>query len=164
MIQEDASPLPDSLSATTKEELAAVSAELNTASNELGKPIETVERYLEILNLGVPAWVKVKGWESHHGEFWSRELGYDQIGNSWHVAIRETHGHEAYPDQESSRTWSFNTSPRKARISAIDKLPELLDELVKVARRTARRLQEKTAEATAFAESLKPQATKTAKK
>jgi hypothetical protein len=127
---------------------------VRSASDELAQTINAFEEYLGNKSIEVSAWVRVKGWEDARGEFWSREVGYDRFGNFWHIAIRETHGHESLPEDTSTYTWKFNSSPRKSRISASDKLPELLRELIKEAARTARRLREKTAEVNAFAATL----------
>jgi hypothetical protein len=150
----DDEPLPDEPLSPTPEEIAAAAADLNEASNGLGATITAIETYLESKNIGVPAWVRVKGWENPDGPYWSRELGYDRVGGAWHIAIRERSGDERWPEDDDPVTWSFNSSPRKARISAVDKLPELLKELVKEAERTARRLREKTVEVNAFAATL----------
>ena len=150
MAQENATPPPE-IPLPTHEELAAAAAEINTASDELGKPIEAIEAYLATLNIGIPAWIKVKGWEDDYGYYWKRELGYEEISDEWHLAIRETSGNEANPEGESARTWAFNRSPRKARISAVDKIPELLRELAKEAQKTARRIREKSVETAALA-------------
>lgn len=137
-------------------DLPAAAADLNAASNELAAPIKKVENYLEALNVGVSIWVKVKGWEDgQHGAFWKRELGYDRFSSGWRIGIRESRGNEHAPEDTEEDTWTFNQSPRKARISAVEKLPELLNELTKEAKRTARRLREKTTEANAFASTLK---------
>lgn len=93
-----------------------------------------------------------------------REVGYDRFGSEWGLGIRERSGHDAYPDSENSHTWRFNSAPRKARISSVDKLPELLDALIKEATRTARRLREKTSEVAAFAATLNIAPPKKAKK
>ena len=150
-----ASPSPSVPDSPTQEEIAAAAKDLNSAVEELGEAVTVIENFLDRRNIGVPAWVKVKGWEDDGGQYWKRELGYDSFSDSWHIGIRETSGHEAYPEHERVNTWPFHASPRKARISAVDKIPELLTELVKEAERTARRLREKTAEVQAFAATLK---------
>lgn len=147
-------PPPDDPLSPTPEEITAAATDLNAASNDLGATISAIETFLETRNIGVPAWVRVKGWQDEDGAYWKRELGYDRFGGSWHLAIRESRGHDNFPDDERVDTWSFNNSPRKARISAVDKLPELLKELVKEADRTARRLREKSVEVKAFAATL----------
>lgn len=146
---------PPEISLPVHEELAAAAAEINGASDDLGKPIEAIEAYLASLNIGIPAWIKVKGWEDDFGDYWKRELGYEEFSNEWRLAIRETSGNDSNPDRDSVRTWAFNQSPRKARISAVEKIPELLKELAREAHRTARRIREKSAETAALAATLK---------
>ena len=151
MTQTDATPPPDF---PTREEIAAASADVRSASDELAQTIRAMEEFLDGKSIEVAAWVRVKGWEDEHSNFWKREVGYDRFGHSWHIAIRETQGNDNYPDETSTYTWKFNSSPRKSRISASDKIPELLRELIKEAERTARRLREKTLEVNAFAATL----------
>src|ERR1051325_9924900 len=147
--------VPPPVIAAFHEELSAASAELAEAAQELNVPIEEIEKYLASLKIHVAAWVKVKGWEDQYENFWKRELGYDFTGDAWHIAIRETSGNSNNPEHESSGTWAFSKSPKKSRISAVDKLPELMQEIAKEAQKTARRLKEKAAEATGFTSSLK---------
>ena len=151
---QDATPQPE-IPLPTREEIDAAADDVRAASDELGITIDAIEGHLERRQIEVPAWVKVKGWEDPDGEYWKRELGYDRVRNSWHIAIREVHGHTEWPENTTTYVWSFNSAPRKSRISASDKLPELLRELIKEAERTARRLREKTVEVNAFAATLK---------
>jgi len=148
---DDTAP-PESLS-PTPEELSTAGEDLAAAASELGVTITAIEQFLSSRNITVPAWVRVKGWE-HESEYWFRDVGYDMVAGSWHLAIRERKGDERWPEDESVWIWSFNNSPRKARISAVDKLPELLKALIKEAERTARRLRDKTVEINAFAATL----------
>ena len=139
----------------TPDDIAGAAADINAASAEMGQAIKAIEEFLELKNIGVPAWTKVKGWEEPEtGAFFRRELGYDRVAEAWHIAIRETSGNEACPEQSDVSVWSFNSAPRKSRISAVDKLPDLLKELVKESERVARRIREKTVEVNAFAASL----------
>jgi len=149
----DPAVLPPVISAF-HEDLSAASAELASATSELNLPMEAVEQYLETLNIHIAAWVKVKGWDDQYDNFWVRELGYDYVGDGWHIAIKEMSGNSNNPEDTVSRIWAFSKSPKKSRISAVDKLPELMQEIAKEAQKTARRLKEKAAEANAFASSL----------
>jgi hypothetical protein len=165
-MSQDATPPSDSQESPlpTREAISEAASDVQAASTELGEIITKLEEFLEAKNIGVPAWVKVKAWSNERGEYWMREIGYDRFNSEWGLGIRERSGHDAYPDSESSHTWRFNSAPRKARISSVDKLPELLDALIKEATRTARRLREKTAEAAAFAATLNIAPPKKAKK
>ena len=109
--------------------LAATAANLNETSKELSEVIERLDGALQRLNLGVSAWVKVRG-ESNEAQggtnFWSEELGYSRIGRKWGLVLRRTEGD--YIDIESAdcNTWPFNEGPRSLRIQAITKIPSLL--------------------------------------
>lgn len=151
MAQQQSTDPPQS----TTDEFPEALAELNSAAREIEKAVAQIESFLDTKNPAVSAWVKIKGWEDPGGDYSRTELGYDLFGHQWRIGIREIHGHENYPDETRVKTWAFNESPRKLRVSAVDKLPNLVEELTKEARRTARRLREKTAEVQAFAESLK---------
>ena len=133
--------------------LDAASAEAQAADQVLAEPIFRIEKHLSSLAINVPAWVKVKAWDTQWGEFWVRELGYAWLSHQgiWGIAIRETHGREDAPDDERVNIWAFNEAPRKSRLSAIEKLPDLLTDLTKETHKTARRMREKAAEAAALA-------------
>jgi len=148
----------------SREEIAAAGQDLAAAADGLSASISAIEDYLETQNFAIPVWVKVKGWSDDDYSYWLRELGYDLLNGSWHLLIREKSGNEQWPDRENVITWSFKNSPRKARISASDKIPDLLKELIKESARTARRLREKTVEVDAFVSTLKIAAAKKAKR
>jgi hypothetical protein len=139
----------------TADDFPEVLTELNDAAREIEKAVHQIEEFLEIRNPAVSAWVTIKSWNDQSGEYGRTQLGYDLFGYHWHIGIREIEGHENFPEEATVKTWRFTQSPRKLRISAVEKLPDLVDELTKEARRTARRLREKTVEVQAFAESLK---------
>lgn len=137
-------------------ELSTAAADLAAASNELTKSIAPIEEFLGKLALGVPAWVKVKGWVDDYGGSWRRELGYDLISGEWHLAIRETAGSVHNPDNEDVSTWKFSSAPRKSRISSVDHIPELLSELIKESATTAKKMRAKSTEVATLAAALKP--------
>lgn len=137
-------------------ELGAAAQDLAAASTELTNAIVVIEEHLAKLALGVPAWVETKGWTDEYGGFWKRELGYDLIDGDWHVGIKETSGHEGAPEHDNTRTWKFDSAPRKSRISVVDSIPSLLTALVKESATTARKMRAKSAEVGALAAMLKP--------
>jgi hypothetical protein len=141
---EDA-PLPEKV-AHSFQQLKAVAGQLNAASGDLGKPIAALEEALKRLNLGVPAWVKIRGDNDQHGNYDYLDLGYAKVGSTWGIALRERYGNE-YLEGESGETWLFANAPRVYRIAAVDKLPDLLAQLTEDARETTERLREKIAKA-----------------
>ena len=137
--------LPKRISAVF-EELTATAAKLNAVSDEIAQPISVIDAALRRLNLGVSAWVEVAGEVDHHDTayFWDRSIGYDKVSRSWGIAIRTRSG--SLTDQRvDEETWLFNDAPRSIRLEALDKLPDLLAELVKVAIDTANALKNKLA-------------------
>ena len=125
--------------------LASTSEALNRASDALAVPIQHFELILELLNIGLDTWQKTTGGEGDFGG-WCREVGYIKLYNgSWGLAIQSREWHEAWEDEHSER-WAFNEAPQSFRIEALDKLPELFEELIKNAEKTTKKLQEKTEE------------------
>src|SRR5207247_728944 len=109
--------------------------------------------YLQRLNIGLTTWQKVVGGEDDHTNYWSRDVGYAKIGHAWGLAIRTRNGNltdEVAYDEE----WLFNDAPRSYRIEAMDKLPDLIEELIKVSDKTAKKLKEKSVEARELATAL----------
>ena len=136
--------LPERVSAAF-EKLAATATKLNAVSDELAQPISDIDAALQGLNLGVSAWVKVVGeLDDPTGEFWDRSVGYDKISRRWGIAIRTRSGSD-FLQELHEEIWRFNDAPRSNRLEALDKLPELLEELVKVASDTADALKNKLA-------------------
>ena len=101
---------------------------------------------LSRLNLGVEAWVPIKGgWEDHEsGAFKRHFIGYAKLDSTWGIALRITEGNENYPEGENTDSWLFNDAPRGLRVDAIENLPDLLDRLTKKAESTAKKIAGKT--------------------
>ena len=125
------------------EKLATSASELNAVSDELAKPIRSIEATLQKLNLGVSAWVEVAGEvdnETQH--FWDRAIGYGKVSRTWGIAIRVRSG---FLDDRDFReeAWRFNEAPRAYRLESLEKLPELLEKLAETADKTAADLKSK---------------------
>jgi prefoldin subunit 5 len=129
-------------------QLAVVSDELNSAADELGKTISTVEDALSTLKIGVSAWHKIAGGDDpRSGSYWRREIGYSKIGDNWCIAVRRVWGNEYDDEGPSDETWKFTDAPRWLCIEAVSKIPDLLDELIDRSQKTTANLKTKTAEA-----------------
>ena len=117
----------DSLSERVSEllpSLATTAENLNEASKKLSELIERIDHALQLLNLGVPAGVKVPC----HG-YWSVQLGYSKTGRKWGLTLRRTAGDEDIPESFEEEEWPFNDAPRSLRIKAVSKIPELIMKL-----------------------------------
>jgi hypothetical protein len=136
--------------------LAAVATDLNKASDELSRAISSIDLVLQGLNLGVPTWVQIKGYEDQYDgvEYWRRELGYARVGKKWGVALRTREGNYNWPDQEACEEWLFNEAPRWLRIEGVEKIPELLEALISSAESTTQKIKGKTKEAKNFASTI----------
>lgn len=136
--------VPPNTVATSFLKLRAVAQELNRVSDELGTFITELEGVLKDLQLGVPTWVKVSGEVDHESEsFWFREIGYARVGAKWGLAVRTRSGDYTDPATEECEQWLFNDAPRALRIEAVDKLPELLEGMIKEASSTAQKIKSK---------------------
>lgn len=126
------------------EKLATSASELNAVSDELAKPIQSIDVTLQKLNLGVSAWVEVAGdrdWNTDRA--WERSIGYGKVARTWGLAIRSSTGIAGEHVQEE--VWRFNEAPRAYRLESLEKLPELLEKLAETANKTAAELKSKIA-------------------
>ena len=137
---------------STFKQLSHAAVELNTASDELSKPIVICEAALKTLNLGVSAWVELSAG-GDGGYWWDRGIGYTQLKDRWGVALRAREGHLA-SDEPDTDTWPFNEAPRWMRIEAVAKLPDLLEALLKQAEDTTQKIRKKIAQANELAEAI----------
>lgn len=126
--------------------LAASAAVLNAVSDEIAAPISTIDAALRELNLGISAWVQVAGAEDPTTcVYWHRSVGYDKVSSrAWGIAIcyRIVDADQVVRQEDE---WLFNEAPRKYRLEALDKLPQLLEKLTTVANNTAAALKKKVA-------------------
>ena len=129
---------------------------INDASDELTKPIASLERALKRLNLGVACWITINSG-TDEDLCWSQDVGYSRIrrvNGSWRLAIRTIEGPEHDVSRRSLEVWPFSDAPRHLRVKAVDKLPELIEALVKTTNATASRLKKKVAPATQLADAV----------
>jgi hypothetical protein len=128
-------------------ELISVAHTLNEASDQLGKIIGPVDEALKALNLGISSWVSFNHFLDNNMNFDCDQVGYSKVGGKWGIAIRSLSGNEDWPENTTvDGPWLFNEAPRRLRIGAIDKIPELLEALVKDATDTTNRINQKLRE------------------
>lgn len=139
--------------ASAYKRLAASSEVLNGASDEFSKPISELDAALQKLNIGLITWQTITGGSDEGDGYWSRDVGYTKMGSKWGLAIRTVDGHHSW-DRDDIEEWSFHDAPRSYRIEALEKLPDLLEQLIKNADKTAKKLKEKTVEAKELASAL----------
>lgn len=124
------------------ERLSASANALNVVSDDLSKPIASIDAALKALNLGVSTWVEFAGHVDHNaGYYWDRSIGYAKVSGKWGIAISATSG--SMGDEPNEEFWLFGDAPRSYRLEAVDKLPELIEKLVTAADETAEQLKTK---------------------
>jgi hypothetical protein len=137
--------------------LTSIANTLNKATDELTKIVGVLDDALQRLNVGIPVWVQVVKWSSEddQGPYECENVGYSKINGDWCIGINRSTGHEesTYADQVRE-VWPFNDAPRDLRLRAVEKLPELIDELAKSAAHTADLVNKKLAETKAFAAAI----------
>ncbi len=139
------------------EKLSSAAKNLNNVSDELGRAITAIDYILQRLNLGVPTWVKIHGGvDQNTGEYyWSRDIGYAKIGNRWGIALCTREGDYSSPDEERCEEWLFNDAPRWLRVEGVEKIPDLLEELIKNTEETTKKIKGKIDHAKQLAGALK---------
>ena len=128
---------------TDFEKLAASAAALNAVSDEIAQPVLAINAALRKLNLGISAWVSCAGDEDRNGNYWHRSVGYDKGSSGvWGIAIcyRAVDSDQVVRQDDE---WLFNDAPRAYRLEALDKLPQLLEKLTRIADETADSLRKK---------------------
>jgi len=131
--------------ATSFTKLSAAAKDLNKVSDELGQAISSIDYVLQRLNLGVPTWVTIRGGQDEYTgeEYWSRDIGYSKVGNRWGIALCTREGDYNYPDREKFEAWLFNDAPRWLRVEGVEKIPDLLEELIKNTEQTTKKIKGK---------------------
>jgi hypothetical protein len=133
-------------------QLAAAAANLNSISDELGKPIEQLDADLKRLNLGVTTWKRILGDRDEFTDvWWSQDIGYDKIGGKWGIALRRRSGDGADPDAVTEEAWLFNDAPRWLRIIGIDHVATVIEGLVAEAINTTEQIKKKVNDAQSVA-------------
>lgn len=139
--------------ASAYKRLVASAEVLSTESSEFAKPIERIDAFLSTLNLRLITWQKVVGGEDEYDNYWSRDVGYARVRGEWRLAIRTVRGNHGSDDHDVEQ-WPFTEAPPSYRIEALERLPDLLEELIKNTDKTAKKLKETTVEARELATAL----------
>jgi hypothetical protein len=141
--------------AASYKRLASSAATLNNVSDEFGRPVEAIERAVRQLNIGVEAWEKIRGSDNDGDEnYWQEYVGFAKINGTWRIGLSKVEGNHTLPEREENETWAFDDAPRSLRISAIDKLPDLVEKLIEAANKTARKMQSKVNDVLALANAV----------
>jgi hypothetical protein len=137
-------------------QLSLVATDLNKASDELSQAIYAIDTVIQSLNIGVSTWIVIHNDDDMpESEYFSRrDLGYSRVGSKWGISLRTVNGNYNRPDEESSDIWLFNDAPRWLRVEGVEKIPDLLDGLIKTAEETTKKIKGKITEANTLATAI----------
>lgn len=137
-------------------QLSAAANSLNKATDELTETVCALDSAILNLNIGLAEWVKVAIFHDEEGRLYDRiELGWCKSEGMWRLSIRKLVGDEASPEPDEVREiWAFNNAPRDLRLRAVEKLPQLVDQLGNSAARTAEAVSKKLEETRALATAM----------
>lgn len=111
------------------DQLRVLSARLNEASDALSQQIIQLEAILNGLRLGLAAWVEVRRYteeaESGHLLTYVEHLGYTKQSGKWGLFLSQ--GYEEFDEQDS--VVPLKDAPRLDRMTAVDKIPDLVTKL-----------------------------------
>lgn len=142
-------------------QLSLAASHLNLVSDELGKSISVLDAALKKLNLGISTWSRLDRWEDAFGNYSTRYLGYAKVNNRWGISLRTVAGNNTQPEEATVEEWLFNEAPRALRIEAVEKLPDLFENLIKEADVAIRKVKAQSLSARHLAASLGASATGT---
>ena len=145
-------------------QLSLAASHLNLVSDELGKSISVLDAALKKLNLGISTWSRLDRWEDALGNYSTRYLGYAKVNNRWGIALRTVAGNNTQPEEATVEEWLFNEAPRSLRIEAVEKLPDLFDNLIKEADLAIRKVKAQSLSARQLASALGGSTTAEARK
>jgi hypothetical protein len=113
------------------QELASSADSLNSLSDHLTKQVIEVESSLNKMGLGLTASVNTEQWSDEIGERYNIwRICYEKHSGKWGFTIEHLWGHESF-EEGDSETWPFKDAPREHRLKAVEKIPELIDALLK---------------------------------
>lgn len=82
-----------------------------------------------------------------NSNWWSRDIGYTQIGDKWWICLRRRTGDLTDDDLDSETVWRFSRAPSWMQNEAIAKIPDLLDTLTQQAQETRKKLKNRAEQA-----------------
>lgn len=128
-------------------QLSKASQVLNNLSDELVKQVAGIEASLNKFNLGVSTYVVVSSSADEEG-LWSQNLrlAYGKDGGKWGLIIeRVTEDLRYGPEDTEYESWPFKDAPRELRLKVVDKIPLLLQALIKESEEVATQVRDAVA-------------------
>lgn len=151
----------------TLEQLAALSDNLNKASDALSNQIALVEEALNSLKLGVWASVEISRYTddesftvngSPEPATCIERLAYGKRRGKW--GLLYSLDYPEFPEPEFDSVVFLRDAPRMERMAAVDKIPDLIRELERKSREVTQKASEQATKVGAVAAALRKAGTK----
>lgn len=145
-------------------ELASCADNLNSLSDQLTKQVTEIESSINKMGIGLTASVDTEKWSDENGETYNIwRICYEKYSGKWGLTIEHLWGHEGFGEGDSE-TLPFKDAPREHRLRAVEKIPELIDALVKKSKDFASDISDTASYAEELAAAFTKQAVPTSKK
>jgi len=132
--------------------LASIASTLNSASDDLSRSISVLDESLKKLNIGLPAWVTIQSRETGiEDRYDDDQVGYSKVDGKWCISLRHIWGDYNLEEFGEAGPWPFKDAPRELRLLAAGKIPEVIEELNRIAANTAKTVQQKAREVSELA-------------
>ena len=111
--------------------LQELSKQVNAATDDASRIVQTVETYLtDVVHLGVRGSVILEEHDEGNQAFYmKKELVYDRFRSKFRIFVTHFVGIDGCVDTDEATLWA-NCS-RETRLLAFNRLPDLLDQLIK---------------------------------
>lgn len=136
------------------EQFPAAASSLNSATSQLGQSIGQLDATLKKFSIGIPTWVSFNGSPDTEPGYYHEDLGYAKIAGRWGIAVRTVLGDVRSDEGDRVEQWLFPDAPRFLAVQAIEKIPELLEALLKNAGDLSKKIAEKAEEVDLLAEGI----------
>jgi hypothetical protein len=149
--QLDLSSLESDLKALTTN-----SKTLNSLTDQLTEQVAQVESVVNVLNLGLRVSIIVHSYSGDDEPWLSSDLrlSYDKNDGKWGFEIEEYDEDHNTDRRHNYKSWKFKDAPRALRLEVVQRIPDLIKEMVKESEVAAKQVTEKLGDAKSIASSL----------
>ena len=148
-------PTPSERMSAAFSRLRTSASQIKALSNELDQHVDALERALAKLDLRVACWTRLSEWMGPDNDTFKRTyVGYSEHKRRWRIVVQTSEGRDSFPDESDDTTWTFEEAPQYLRVKAVDKLPELVEDLVASVDKTAERMKKKVGPAAEIAKAV----------
>jgi uncharacterized phage infection (PIP) family protein YhgE len=114
-------------------QLAAAARTLNEQSDLFTQQMAEVESAINKLNLGIPASVTVEEVKTNDFATHFLDLEYGKLDGRWCLIVTDYDDEVTSSEYSNCKQWAYRDAPRELRLKVVQRLPQLLEQLLKSA-------------------------------